>query len=117
MKKWLRKVLNKLIKDSELSDSNMSQETKQAIASFEANPTVENRIKAEKSICRNGADNNLVKLCQKIKTEIEKGNLSKKKQQKLINEIQVFISKNTYQKMAYQNNQQALNALLDKLSN
>jgi polyhydroxyalkanoate synthesis regulator phasin len=111
----VEQLLNQQQQNNGLNESNTSEETKQAVNEAKRNPTPEKQKKAEELICQNGADNNLTELSQKIKTRIEQGDLSEEEAKSLVDEIQEFISKNNYQRAAYENNQQALDALVNEL--
>src|ERR1700733_9120367 len=95
-RRMAEQLLDRLVEDNEINDSNLNQETKQAIDSFKVNSTVENQENAERLICQNGADNHLIKLLEKVETKIKKGNLTEEKRNDLVDEIQKFISKNYY---------------------
>jgi len=72
-------------------------------------------VKAEEAVCENIADNGLVKICEKVETRIKQGYLSEEERKELVDEIRVFIDRNYYQKAAYENRRQAVDALLNKL--
>ena len=115
-KKTAEDLLDQQIKNNGLSDNNMDEETKKAIAEAKLNPTPENRAKAEEKICQNGANNNLDNLLTQTLNKLKKGNLTESEKQAAINEIIKFIlSENKYQREAYKLKKSKVNALLAEL--
>ncbi|CAG8630189.1 7339_t:CDS:2 [Paraglomus occultum] len=108
-------ILDQQLENNRLNDSNIDEETKQAIAAAKINPSQENLDKAEEAICQKGADNELTELFEKVETRIKQGNLTKEEREVLIDEIYEFAKKNNYREIACEKKQQAMDVLLDKL--
>ncbi|CFW92849.1 Conserved protein of unknown function [endosymbiont DhMRE of Dentiscutata heterogama] len=108
------KLLDQQIENNNLTDSNMDEETKAAVAEAKADPTPEKMAYAEEKVAQNGVNNSLTNLLTQIRAKIK--NLSPQEKQEAITKILEFIiSENKYQKQAYQKEKPQVDALLAEL--
>ncbi|CAI2173076.1 7564_t:CDS:2 [Funneliformis geosporum] len=110
-------LLEQQIKSNGLTENNMDEETKKAVAEAKQDPTNPVKIaQAEEKIAQNGTDNKLNSLITQSLNKLKKGNLTKKEKEEIINEFTSFIATdNKYKKMAYQKQKQKVDALLAQL--
>ncbi|CAI2173577.1 608_t:CDS:2 [Funneliformis geosporum] len=112
-----QELLEQQIKNNGLTENNMDEETKKAIAEAKQDPTNPVKIaQAEEKIAQNGTDNKLNNLITQSLNKLKKGNLTKKEKEEIINEFMSFIATdNKYNKTAYQKQKQKVDALLAQL--
>lgn len=109
-------LLDQQVKNNGLNESNMDQETKQALAEAKTNPTPENIAKAEDKVAQNGVDNKLKDLITQIENKLKSGNLTPKEKSEIATILLSYtISKNKYQKQAYEKLKDKVDSLLSEL--
>jgi len=119
-KNSIKSDLDEKIKNSDLSEEELSNETKKMIKEAIETGEIENKKKAEESIIQEGADKKLTNTIAFVEEEETKffyltGGDDDDKKEKLIIKILEVISKNDYQKKAYQKQKKKVDSLIQKL--